>query len=374
MGNIVNRVETDTLSIRNLLHELIRLVEREGGHVHPDICFRERDGSFSVVLRNTSSPTDVPLFDLPGNLLLPIQAHQWRISGDLLYAPETLETFSPIQKELLDLQVALYNESGKIQWIRQYLPGVVLSAFPELLVAVQTLFPSFLETPVTEAEAFLQTRTLGHRRLFGTEASPQPASVLMPLVEFLNHSRQGAAYQTQHGGLRVRVAQLEGANECVACYGKRRDVLDLLLHYGFLDLQNPLVACVPVECEVEGLGRVSIENQSIRSLGKLDVPKLTFSDEGLVLSHISCDAEHPERALVAIRLALMGAFLRKGYMRTVVEKLANEVISVLCHSIVEKLDHFISSVSVLGRQCCITPLLSQAVEYQKQVLVKSLAV
>jgi hypothetical protein len=160
------------------------------------------------------------------------------------------------------------------------------------------------------AEGFLATRSLGWK--------PSPdqgdrVQVLMPLIDLLNHHRQGAPYAISDGAMRIQAAQA-GSSECFAHYGHRRDVLDLALHYGHCDHSTPFAHSAPLEITVEGVGTIRVEHQGQRApMHPFDPPRVTLEPNGLRLSHLCCHQEHPERVQTMLVLALQGSLKRGGH-------------------------------------------------------------
>ena len=45
----------------------------------------------------------------------------------------------------------------------------------------------------------------------------------------------------------------------------------------------------------------------------LDPPRVTFEQDGLLISHLCCHLEHPERVQTLLKLALQGSLKRHGH-------------------------------------------------------------
>jgi len=305
------RIEAETPTVLPILQEILDLVQTGGGEVHPDACLQERDGQFSVFVAPDRAEQAVPLFRLPAALLIPVAQLRWDERDDALAYQLADANLTPIQQRLLRLHVRLYNAVDKAAWARVHLPSVALADHPALLAAVRSFRPGFCKEGQSSAEKFIQTRIIRYRaaKATGSEAAVR---VLMPLIDLLNHHPTGAGFQTDASGMRVALAQPEPGGECFASYGYRRDVLNLALHYGFLDRQSPWVWSAPVDVEVAGIGSVHIENRQIRSKHPLDPPKLDFRDSGVTLSHLVFHRNHPEQVRAVLRLALLGAARRAG--------------------------------------------------------------
>jgi len=162
-------------------------------------------------------------------------------------------------------------------------------------------------------EGFLATRS------FGLQRNPEEGDrqrVLLPLIDLLNHHRNGAPYKISDGEMQIRSAQV-GGPECFAHYGHRRDVLDLVLHYGHCDSSTPFAHSAPLEIEVEGFGRICVEKQGQRSpIHPFDPPRVSLKPDGLSLSHLCCHQDHPERVQMMLSLAVQAHLKRRGYDAT----------------------------------------------------------
>jgi hypothetical protein len=154
-------------------------------------------------------------------------------------------------------------------------------------------------TPAMVTDADLAPPTAGRSN------PPRKTQVLMPLIDMLNHHPQGAPFQVDDSRLSVRVAQPTGDGECFAAYGGRRDVLDLALHYGYLDTATPFAFSAPVSVEVEGLCHIRVVAGRTRPAHPLDPPRTQWDGETLELSHLCAHGVHPERLQTVLRLPLL---------------------------------------------------------------------
>lgn len=237
-------VQADTQTLRDVLHALVDTVLKAGGELHPGIRFVASDGTLCVHCQPALGHHEQPLIRLPRELLVPIDGIEWADREDELLAKSSLEHLSPLQRDLLDLQLALYNAAGKLPWAVRHLPALAVPAQAPLLATLQAIRPNFGRSRPQAALAFLQTRVF----------KLADSRVLMPLIDLLNHDPQGATFQTDANAMTVMVAQPQGAGECFARYGGRRDVLDLALHYGYADTHTPFAFSAPLVCKPSASG------------------------------------------------------------------------------------------------------------------------
>lgn len=159
--------------------------------------------------------------------------------------------------------------------------------------------------------------------------------MLLPLIDCLNHHHRGAPYRIDDGAMRIRIAQ----------YGHRRDGLDLVLHYGHCDHSTPFAHSAPLDLNVEGVGRIQVEQQVCRRPAHpLAPPRVTLEADGLKLSHLCCHLHHPERVQVLLRLALQGSLRSRGHSPAAAEHLAERGLKAIGEANVQLLRELVAAV------------------------------
>jgi hypothetical protein len=292
-----------------LLREIAQLCHAHGAHWHPELIVEVEGGAMRLL---APPGTTGPLITIPTDLLVPIEGARWAESSEQLNLLEAPPGGTPLRLELLQLHAALYNATGKLHWWRADHPARLVETCPDVAAALAPLKPRFgnANLEIKQPEGFLATRSFGWQ---SDPAQENRQQVLMPLIDLLNHHHAGAAYRIRDGAMRVKTAQA-GGNECFAHYGNRRDVLDLALHYGHLDQSTPFAHSAPLDIAVEGIGRIRVEHQGQRApVHPLDPPRVTLEQDGLLLSHLCCHQEHPERVQTLLKLALQGSLKRHGH-------------------------------------------------------------
>jgi hypothetical protein len=310
-------VSVDNAECGRLLGEILSLVRRHGGVVHPGAVWRETQGHMTVTCSAGGAGGELPLIELPRELLVPVTGAEWAESTERLILRQPPPGITPLQRALLDLHVDLYNATGKIPWTISHHPRAVVPGHPPLLDALRDLRPAIYSMADMPAEIFLHTRVFGLKPTSDAAAATptKPAAktqVLMPLIDALNHHPQGAPFQVDETGLRVRLAQPLGTAECFAAYGGRRDVLDLALHYGYADVATPFAFSAPVSVDAPGLGRLAVGASRSRPAHPLDPPRVSWDGETLAISHLCCHRQHPERLRTALRLPLLAVARKRG--------------------------------------------------------------
>lgn len=240
------------------------------------------------------------------------------------------------------MQAQLYNATAKLPWWARRHPARLVEESAEVAAAIAPLKPGQLtqQTPSPVA-GFLATRSF-HWKAGPSQGQGQP--VLMPLIDCLNHHHRGAPYRIDDGAMRIRIAQ-GGGQECFAHYGHRRDGLDLVLHYGHCDHSTPFAHSAPLDLNVEGVGRIQVEQQvRRRPAHPLDSPQVTLEADGLKLSHLCCHLHHPERVQVLLRLALQGSLRSRGHSPAAAEHLAERGLKAIGEANVQLLRQLVAAV------------------------------
>lgn len=331
-------VVSDQEAATAVLREIAALCGAHGAQWHPRLTAEVREGAMRLL---APPGTQGPLIALPDALLVPMEGARWGEGDtrlDLLEAPAAA---TAVQRELLQLMVALYNATDKMGWWRQRHPARLVERCPAVAAALAALKPGQGEERRPAARCFLATRSLGW--------TPDPAlhsrqPVLMPLADLLNHHHRGARHRGDGGALRIQAAQA-GGSECFLHYGQRRDGLDLALHYGHADSSTPFAHSAPLDIVVEGVGRLGVEHQGWGTPAHpLDPPRVSLESEGVRLSHLCCHREHPERARMLLLLALQGGLRHRGHGEAMARRLAQRGLEAVAAANIRLLERLISAV------------------------------
>lgn len=284
-------VDAATPAVADVLTEMTRIVLTGGGVVHPGLTMVERDGAMTVRCTDSADAApDQPLFDVPREVLIPVDGAKWADSRSELVLTEPPPALTPRQRDLLDLHVALYNAGGKLPCIVASHPRLGFRDAPDVVAAVQALRPGFTEADVEThnqalkapsphnpdsneppaIQVFLGTRVFGLKPVEAadpeTTRAPTHANqrVLMTLIDLLNHHPRGAPYRVDARAMTPAVARPKGTDECFAHYGHRRDSLDLALNYGYVDTETQFVHCPPLTVDVPSVGKLRIAGRGSR--------------------------------------------------------------------------------------------------------------
>jgi hypothetical protein len=257
------------------------------------------------------------LVRMPRELLVPLDGAKWDDRTDRFVLINSPDGLSPLQCELLDLHISLYNTAGKLPWFVRNHPGVLLQDNPSVLSAVLRLRPEQEVVWITHAESFIHTRLCWiqpeeaslQQKENGVESS-NGSPGLFPVIDIINNRHDAPRFTWQDNTVSVKVDPGRASAECFAHYGGRRDVLDLALGLGYLDHTTPYAHSAPVQVNVSGFGTLTVEGVTAKPSHVLDPPRVQFTAEGLSLSHLTCNINKPERLHVALALAVQGALRR----------------------------------------------------------------
>ena len=272
----------------------------------PQLTFVERAGSISIH-RPIDAPPVAWLATIPAAVLVPVGELDWAERNDRFALASEPAGLTPERRQMLDLFIAIYNAAAKPDWLAGSF-NVVAQRDPSLLAAVSRVKPGArpLEGPL--ARQFIATRYLTMGKSAGDLAD---VPVIMPVIDFLNHHPSGKTFRFHEGQLVIAETHVAQSNECFASYGGRRDAFDLLIGHHFVS-ETPYAATTAVQLKLPELGRLLIEARFIRSNHKADPPKVSFDEEGVVLSHLVFDSGNPRPTLQLLEMAVLALARRRA--------------------------------------------------------------
>lgn len=224
-------IQSDDPIVADLLASTIELVAEAGGWLAPSTTFVNQHGQLHVESRENNGSA---LFHIPREAFVRVDDVQWSQSSEQLEILEVPDHFGDIETELLYIQVALHNQCGKLPWMNQTHPWLANDVPDEVIEAVRLILPGFRETHMTA------TDTLWANRCFkiSIDESQEPQRVLIPLVDLLNHHKQGATGSWGDDAFAVASNQAFGSNESALNYGINRGALEMAAVYGFVDISE----------------------------------------------------------------------------------------------------------------------------------------
>jgi hypothetical protein len=372
--NQLIHIETDTTQVRNLIESTARILMDNGATINPSVAIRESAGHLSV--HSTAGSVGEPLFVIPQELLLPVTDITWGTTtnantdtstGMRSITIESAENLTSVQRELLDLQIALYNSLNKFEWFLNEHPRATLCDFPDIENLFSECEPNF--TRGQHPEDFIATRVFGYHDKSPTEDRPPKKSVLMPLLDFMNHDQRGAAYNTNNGELSVLANQPAGDSECLVNYGGLRDALQMFSNYGFADKSSSVATSTPATLPIIGqsletLGTLVVERKN----SKGHLPRITAEDTTLTLSKVTFAPRKLDRFSAAFILPVKSFAMQQGASTELADQIAERVARDLIELNQQRLGALLASVIALNSEWVVLRELESALQFQLRTL------
>jgi len=251
-----DHVDADDPQVGAILTELVELVLALGGRLDPDAVIVERDHELLLELRAEDTP-ERPVVRVPPELLVPVGELDW-VGEDLTLAGPH-DHLPPPAAAALELMLELYRTCGKVRDFAATSPRVAAAGDEALAEALAgTRLADATVITADTRTAFLDSRVLSRRAV--TEGDH--GSVLMPLIDVMNHDPEGAEFLSGPPGIAVSCRRPLGDQQCFARYGVDRDPLDLAVSYGFTTDRACVVNSAPVDVELDGVHQLRIRRRA----------------------------------------------------------------------------------------------------------------
>jgi hypothetical protein len=264
-------VLADNLEVERSLHRLVALSEAGGAEFSPDLVVRCVDGNLSI----EAPPDSVGnvLMRIPWDCLVPLAPFHFAIAEDKIVIASHEPELTGACVAMMEAMLELYNLTNKLAVHRRTSPWSLAASHPEILPNLLTgRAPGYRDLIVSgnrdelELQTFFKTRSLGYTE---TEATPG-YSVLMPILDAMNHHLDGAPYGLDAGGThgptltmaRSRPSPGTG-NECFACYGGH-DCFDIWMGYGYLNDTPHFVRSLRIGLDLPGRGMIQTTDGFVR--------------------------------------------------------------------------------------------------------------
>jgi hypothetical protein len=169
-------------------------------------------------------------------------------------------------------------------------------------------------------ESFIGSRAI----LQEYEGYAEPVPVYMPIIDCLNHDSRafdflGSAASDSRSFLQIANFQsADGGDQCFVSYGNY-DRIDAFLNYGFILRKTFFVRSVPLEFEIEGVGKIIVNSlpgfqnknrlhQELEDIRNFVPVGNTDTDGNMVLSHLLIPGPDRPFALHRVLMAVIGAY------------------------------------------------------------------
>jgi hypothetical protein len=307
---IANWVDAESPQVGEVLRKIVAVVVEGGAQLHPGLRLQERGGFMRVLCEGGRAEADVPLVRMPRELLIPLVGAQWEDRIDRLVLQRQPDGLSAVQQELLGLHIDLYNAAGKLPWFHLHLPDSLLKDKSTLLTAVRKIRPETGDPWQSLADRFIQTRRCHIRYPHPTKGDNEIGAIF-PLIDLLNNHHDGSDLIWSDDGVSLLFPRQVSTSQLFLNYGGRRDVLDLALGMGYLDESTPFAHSAPVTLDMV-FGDVVVQAMRSRPLHPLDPPIVSFTDLGMIVSHLTVHQGQSKRLRTALDLVVQAALRRNG--------------------------------------------------------------
>ena len=273
-------IDADDVIVGDLLAGSLELLAELGGWLHPEARIVAREGQLGL---HCSGEELGPLIRLPRSAFVRIGRVTWSDSTERLEVLDVPGEFTDAEAELLMLQVALHNQSGKIPWLVRAHPVLDPTLPEDVIEAVRWFRPSFRLGQPTPASLLWSTRSF--RVPVHPSSTPEPAA--LPVVDLLNHHRRGSTGQLLDDAFSVGISRPFGSDECALDYGLERDAIGMAVVYGFADTSAAVAHSAPLTLRVAGVGDVRVAAVGRTRSGMLLPPVIREADGCLEVSHVT---------------------------------------------------------------------------------------
>lgn len=305
---------TENLEAALHLEAIADVMLRSGSLIADDLTIHERGGDFWCSIDAEPGIAGRPLLAYPPECKVPMDSIQWADDSHLLRPLDGLCQLSDSQRCILDHWLALVNDADKLNKIRQRKPLFALKQ-QELRGHLAAAGYSYLNhPPPTEAAALHRVLISWHSGSGGktSNGEKQPRQHhLIPLQHFFNHHPDGGnqGQTSPEGWCLVTTGRNSSDQQTYENYGDL-DALQLLMGFGYVEADTPVVHSVPAELDGGAIGSVRLIGRTpryLRGLKMPDVPRLWRKDDGqFVIQSLSIRAESRHRVRECLSLVYRG--------------------------------------------------------------------
>lgn len=347
------KISSDSTDTQKHITRVCDSIEGNGGYISADIEIFDEKGQTSV-LASSDLASDY-IIKLPHELLIPYDNFDFDIEGqDIVIAHDDKNT-NKQHLEILEAMLALYNVSGKFRDHLEEHPVLRFHKHPELVKHLLQaregrdidIITGIIDKPDFYDElallTFLKSRLLQCRL---NSAQAAYTTILMPVIEFMNHHRAGAGFDTLYSEQGNRLATkavmpASDSRECFTSYG-RFDSLDTYLHYGFIDEHVKYLRSIPLKVDLGDVGIISIRGFNvIMPTGSIPehlqdlafyFPKMSFDHTHNVaeLSHIFIPLENARfslRRILEYVIQILEPSISEAECRTCIGVAENQILT-----------------------------------------------
>lgn len=283
-------VDADDPVVGDLLEAMLEVLAEAGGWLHPAARLVCRAGNLSL---HCSGPIGEPLVRIPHEVMVPVGRIRWSTEGSQLAFEELPESLDDTASEMAYLQVALLNQCRKLPDLQHTHPLLAPLA-PGVIEAVRAFRPSFRARPIDPVSLLWSTRCF---RLRTADRPAEPVSI--PVVDLLDHHRQGASGTGNLNAFDVPISRPLDSDACFLDYGWQRDPIGMAIVYGFADESAEVAHSAPLRIR-SGTQTIEVEGTGRDADGHLVAMRAQASASLVRISHVSLGpTQNPVAELIA---------------------------------------------------------------------------
>lgn len=261
-------IVSDNKKVKKILESILKLLTEHGAAFDQDIEIHCKNDALSI--RSPKNRKTRPMLRILHDLLPPAEDFNIIIKNDRFIMKASDSKLSAVQQQIMQLMLDLYNETNQLENFKKSSPWIKYKDEPAILNLFFSIregkdiqeIEDLIKKPDSDdrllKQTFFKTRLL--KCALNKEFRKQKA-VFMPIADAVNHMAGGSGYNqiygADHGVLAMGCFMPDETDECFANYGWM-DALDTYLHYAFIDQHAPFVKSIPMNIELENIGRLKI--------------------------------------------------------------------------------------------------------------------
>jgi len=275
MVSHMTQIISDDNEIGKIIDQLTTTIQSNGGYLHPDITIQCQKKQLSLHTKNGMAINGYAII-IPHACLMPIDEFQWGLDdSDDITIQSASPKVTPLQREITDLVVELFNRTDKITQFRQTCLDLKATRNYKLIETMYSARPMDLEDfkkkqNKNEQEVLLEG--LFQTRYYYLFKSPETTiqdreRVIIPIIDLMNHHIKGeitlnSVLQAETANdcppyLCIKCSPVPGSDECCHNYGVR-DAYELFVGYQYIDRNADFLRSVPLTVDLGDTGSMEI--------------------------------------------------------------------------------------------------------------------
>jgi hypothetical protein len=346
------QINSDNEVAKRAIGAIVDLIVAEGGQIDSALRIECVNDELSVRVRPSAGSGKI-VIKVPVELLVPAEPLNLRICNNQFLIRPDRNHLSSKQIDLAGWMLELFNATGKAVAQKETCPWIAYRQAKELLDAVLASRTStkylqersgFLhENPNAPnldefvCDSFISSRAIRHEY---DEANGSHI-VFMPIIDWLNHDSRAfdiLVSPSTDPKKYLQVASYQGIGngaECFVNYGSY-DCVDTFLNYGFTPEWVGFVRSIPLEVELDGIGKLIVNSipgfknknplhSSLEDIRNYVPVGSSDAEENLVLSHLLIPGIRNPHALRRVLQAIVTAYAGQRVPEETVLKGVREV-------------------------------------------------